>query len=263
MNWLVETWILRDIVRPALDVLIIAIILYQAYKLLMQTRTMHLIKAVFFIVLLYAIAYFFKLETLYWLLKSLSQFIIVAIVIVFQPELRKVFTRIGLGEWFKIRNRVSISHIESAVSAVEVLADRRRGALIVFSKSVNLKSIIETGTTINADVTSSLIVSLFAYDTPLHDGAVVIQGNKIVSAGCFLPLSKQPDIKKSFGTRHRAALGLSEETDAVVLISSEETGAMSIAYDSNIYYDLTVSEIKRLLTRLSSGRDRETEVELT
>ena len=118
---------------------------------------------------------------------------------------------------------------------------------------MNLKSIIETGTTINADVTASLIISLFEYDTPLHDGAIVIGGPKIIAAGCFLPLSKQEDIKQSFGTRHRAALGLSEESDSIVLVASEETGALSIAYDSNIYYDLPANEITSLINKIQAS----------
>ncbi|OQY36598.1 MAG: hypothetical protein B6229_09685 [Spirochaetaceae bacterium 4572_7] len=152
-----------------------------------------------------------------------------------------------------MRGRVSSSNIDSSVSAAQILADRRRGALIIFSRSMNLKGIIETGTTINADVTAALIISLFEYDTPLHDGAIVIGGNKIIAAGCFLPLSKQEDIKQSFGTRHRAALGLSEESDAIILIASEETGALSIAYDSNIYYDLPVEEITYLLNKIHTS----------
>ena len=116
--------------------------------------------------------------------------------------------------------------------------------------------ITDTGTRLNAELSSSLIVTVFGHDTPLHDGAVVIQGGRIVSAGCFLPLSEQQDIRKTFGTRHRAALGLSEETDAVIMIVSEETGAMSLAYDSKLYYDLTSAEVtKQLESLLDLGQE--------
>ena len=128
--------------------------------------------------------------------------------------------------------------------------------LVVFIRQNTLKDISETGTRLNADLSSSLLVTIFGHDTPLHDGAVIIQGGRIIAAGCFLPLSEQQDIRKTFGTRHRAALGLSEETDAVILIVSEETGAISLAYDSKLYYDLTSVEITRQLENLlDSGAD--------
>ena len=142
---------------------------------------------------------------------------------------------------------------------MEVLAGRQRGALIVFGRQVGLKNIIETGTRISADITSSLILTIFGHDTPLHDGAIILQGGKLLSAGCFLPLSEQSDIRRSFGTRHRAALGLAEETDAVVIIVSEETGAISLAYDANLYYDLTIGEVKLTLRRLLNIHEEEQE----
>ena len=122
--------------------------------------------------------------------------------------------------------------------------------LVVFPRRANIRHIIETGTRLNADISSSLIVSIFLYEAPLHDGAMIIQNNRIASAGCFLPLSEQSDIKKSFGARHRAALGMSEQTDAVVLVVSEETGAISLSYDGKIYYDLSPMEVTRTLKEL-------------
>lgn len=253
LDWLVEYWFIKDIVRPLIDVVVITIILYQIYKILVQTKTMHLVKGILSIVLLYLFALIFKIDTVLWVLTNITQVLMIAVVVVFQPELRKIFTKIGVSGLFNIRGRVTSNTIDSAVSSAQVLADRRRGALIVFSRSMNLKGIIETGTTLNADVTAALIISLFEYDTPLHDGAIVIGGGKIIAGGCFLPLSKQDDIKQSFGTRHRAALGLSEESDAIVLIASEETGALSIAFDSNIYYNLPASEITYLINKIQSS----------
>lgn len=259
LNWFIDYWLFRDIIRPIVDVLIITVILYQIYKILVQTKTMHLVKGILSVFILYLFALVFKIDTVLWVMKNLTQVLMMAIVVVFQPELRKIFTKIGVSGLFNMRGRVTSSNIDSAVSAAHVLAERNRGALIVFSRSMNLKGIIETGTTINADVTTSLIISLFEYDTPLHDGAIVIGGNKIVAAGCFLPLSKQEDIKQSFGTRHRAALGLSEESDAIVLIASEETGALSIAYESNIYYDLPLTEVTYILNKIQSSGSLELE----
>jgi diadenylate cyclase len=131
-----------------------------------------------------------------------------------------------------------------------MLSREKRGMLVVFSRRTNLRNVIETGTRLNADISSSLIVTVFEFDTPLHDGAMVIQHNRIVAAGCLLPLSEQLDIKKSFGTRHRAALGMSEQFDGVVLVVSEETGAISLAFDGKIYYDLSPIEVTRRLKEL-------------
>jgi diadenylate cyclase len=122
--------------------------------------------------------------------------------------------------------------------------------LAVFPRKINLKHIIETGTKLNAEISSSLIVTVFEFDGPLHDGAMVIQGGKIAAASCFLPLSERQDIRKNFGTRHRAALGMAEQSDAVTLIVSEESGAISLAYDAKLYYDLTSAEVTRKLMEL-------------
>ena len=136
------------------------------------------------------------------------------------------------------------------LNAAEVLAGRKRGALVVFSRKTGLKNIIDTGTRVNADLSSALILTIFGHDGPLHDGASVVTDGRLIAAGCFLPLSNQPDIRRSFGTRHRAALGMAEETDAVVLAVSEETGALSLAYDGSIFYDLNEEEIRRRLHEL-------------
>jgi len=133
------------------------------------------------------------------------------------------------------------------ITAAELLSQQKRGMLVVFPKKINIKNVIDTGTKINADISSSLIVAIYQYDGPLHDGAMVIQNGKIVAAGCLLPLSEQQDIKKSFGTRHRASLGMSEESDAAVLVVSEETGAISLAFDAKLYYDLSPIDVTRKL----------------
>jgi diadenylate cyclase len=122
--------------------------------------------------------------------------------------------------------------------------------LVVFPRKINIKSIIETGTRINAEISSSLIVAIFKFDGPLHDGAMIIQNGKLVAAGCLLPLSEQQNIRKSFGTRHRAGLGMSEQSDAVILIVSEETGTLSLAYDTKLVYDLSSTEVTRKLKEL-------------
>jgi diadenylate cyclase len=173
--------------------------------------------------------------------------LLIGFAIVFQPELRKIFLKLGQGKWFSFGDRSKHTYIESVLLAADMLSNQKRGMLAVFVRHTGLKDIMDTGTRLNADLSSSLIVTIFGHDTPLHDGAAIIQDGKIAAAGCFLPLSEQHDIKKTFGTRHRAALGLSEETDALVLIVSEETGAISLAYDSRLFYDLTMDQLTKTL----------------
>ncbi|WP_319561497.1 diadenylate cyclase CdaA [Marispirochaeta sp.] len=261
MEWLNQIWLFRDIIRPLLDILILSFIIYQIYQILVQTRAIQLVKGAFLMTLIYVLAFFLELTTLLWIMNGLATVLVIIIAIVFQPELRNIFTTIGRGEWLRLQNRGTSYQLDSVLNAVEVLAGRQRGALIVFSLKVGLKNIIETGTRLNADISSSLILTIFGHDTPLHDGAIVLQGGDIVSAGCFLPLSEQSDIRRSFGTRHRAALGLAEETDAVVLIVSEETGAVSLAYNANLYYDLTINEVRLTLRRLLNIHEDEREEE--
>jgi diadenylate cyclase len=178
---------------------------------------------------------------------------VIALAIIFQPELRKIFMHLGQGRIFRVSQQPKASQIESSITACEILAQSRRGALIVFSRNVGLKEIADKGVRLDAIVSTSLLVTIFAHDNPLHDGAVIIQENRIASAASFLPLSDQQDIKKSFGSRHRAALGITEESDAVVLVVSEETGALSLAYDSKLYYGLTSDQLRTRLARLLEG----------
>jgi diadenylate cyclase len=231
-------------------VALLAFLLYKAYELLVRTQAVQLVKGAGFLVLVYGIAFFFKLTTLRWILTMLGPGIFVAIAIVFQPELRKIIMRLGQGELFRPDHRPRIGQLEAVVTAAEILARQKRGMLVVFPRKINIRNIVDTGTRINAEISSGLIVTVFEFDGPLHDGAMVIQNGRIAAAGCFLPLSEQQDIRKSFGTRHRAALGMSEQSDAVVLVASEETGAISLAYDAKLYYDLSPLEVTRKLKEL-------------
>jgi diadenylate cyclase len=239
-----------NLLRPVLDVAILAFLFYKAYELLVKTQAVQIVRGVFFLALVYGGAALFKLTTLQWILSFLAPGLFIAIAIVFQPELRKIIIRLGQGELFRTDIRPKISQIEAVITAAEILSQQRRGALVVFPRRVNIKNIIETGTRLNAEISSSLIVTVFEFDTPLHDGAMIIQNGRIVAAGCFLPLSEQQDIRKSFGTRHRASLGMSEQSDAVVLVVSEETGAISLAFDGKLYYDLSGIEATRKLREL-------------
>jgi len=259
LDWLTRNWLFREFIIPSLDVLLLAYLIFKTYQILVQTRAIQLIKGALLIGLVYLLAFFLHLTTFLWILNMLVPGLVIAMAIVFQPELRRIFTRIGQSDWFWMNYRVRSHHVEAVINAVEILSAHKRGALIVFSRNVGLNTIIETGTRLNAELSSALILTIFVESTPLHDGAIVISENKIVAAGCFLPLSDQPDIRRSFGTRHRAALGLAEETDAIILIVSEENGAISLSYDANLLYDLSVQEISDRLKMLLNFREDEKE----
>ncbi|HOZ72614.1 MAG TPA: diadenylate cyclase CdaA [Spirochaetales bacterium] len=242
--------------RPALDIAILAYLLYAMYRLLIKTQAVQLAKGAALLVFVYAGAFFLKLETLSWVLNLLAPGLVIAMAIIFQPELRKIFIKLGQGGIFKRGQGPRSTQLDAILHAAELLAEKRRGALIAFVRFVALDDIVERGTRIDGEVSSALILSIFEYDTPLHDGALIVKEGRILAAGCFLPLSEQRDIKRSFGTRHRAALGLTESADAVVLIVSEETGAISLAYDARLYYNLGLPALRKRLGQLleSSGK---------
>ena len=250
MEWFQRFNSIYDPVRPILDVAILSFLLYKGYGLLVKTQAVQLVKGAILLAMVYGLAALFKLSTLQWLLNVIAPWLFIAAAIVFQPELRKIIIRLGQGELFRPDSRPRLGLLEAVVTSAEILSREKRGMLVVFPRRHNIRSIIDTGTRLNADISSSLIVTVFEFDTPLHDGAMVIQNNRILSAGCLLPLSEQQDIKKSFGTRHRAALGMSEQSDAVILVVSEESGAISLAYDSKIYYDHSPIEVTRKLREL-------------
>ncbi|MCQ2578463.1 MAG: diadenylate cyclase CdaA [Treponema sp.] len=234
--------------KPILDVGILAVIIYKTYEMLSKTNGV--IKAVIIVLGSYAIATILQLETILWLLNIIAPGLVIGFAIIFQPELRKIFLRLGQSQWFAFGTRSKHTYVDSVLLAAEMLSKQRRGMLCVFLRHTKLENVVNTGTKLNADISTNLLMTIFSMDTALHDGACFIQGNKVVAAGCFLPLSEQYDIKKTFGTRHRAALGVCEVSDAVVLIVSEESGAISLAYDSKLHYDLTTQEARKVLENL-------------
>lgn len=242
--------IIYEKIIPVLDIGILAFLFYKTYDFISKTNSIQIVKAVILVLGAYGIAIFLRLNTIVWLMNFIAPMLIVAFAVIFQPEIRKLFLRLGQNQWFAFGTRSKDTYIDSVLTAAEMLSKQKRGMLAVFLRHTKLDNILGTGTRLNADLSSSLLVTIFGHDTPLHDGACFIQGNKITAAGCFLPLSEDYNIKKTFGTRHRAALGLSEVSDAVVLVVSEETGALSLCYDSKINYDLTVEEVRKVLENL-------------
>lgn len=245
-------------INSILDIAVLAFFIYMIYRILIKTRATTLLRGLVILGGVYIIATILQLSTVLMIAKQWGFVIVIVIVIVFQPELRKIFTRLARSGFLKSSTSYSPG-VDRIIDAAEILAENRRGALIVFERKVGLKDIADTGTLLNADISTNLLVTIFQHDTALHDGAVLVNNGKLSAAGCFLPLSEQSDIKKSFGTRHRAALGASESSDAVILIVSEESGAISLAYESNLYYDLSVHEIKRTLTEYLEDRNLDPE----
>ncbi len=236
-----------DFIRPVLDIGILTFILYKTFDFITKTNAMQILKAAVIVAFAYAIVRILNLDTMLWIFNIVAPGLIIGFVIVFHPEIRKIFLKLGQTEWLAFGARSRHTYVDSVLIAAESLSQQRRGMLVVFLRNTKLDNIMDTGTRLNADLSSSLLITIFAHDTALHDGAVFIQNGKVLAAGCFLPLSEQYDIKKTFGTRHRAALGMCENSDAIVLVVSEETGAISLAYDSKLHYDLTNEQLTRIL----------------
>ena len=243
-----------DYLKMMAETAILTYIIYKLYLAVAETRAKEIAVFLLGVVVLYGFSYVLDLKVILTLLKFLLVPIVMFLGVFYAPELRRSFSGSRRRGIFR-SSQTSASQLDSVLNACANLVTKKRGALIIFPRHTDLKSIYETGTKLNADLSANLILTIFDHDTPLHDGACVIQGGKCTYAACYLPLSKQTSIQDTFGTRHRAALGLSEESDAVILIVSEETGAISLAYNANIYYDLDTDRIKSMLIMLLSGKD--------
>ena len=243
-----------DYLKMMAETAILTYIIYKLYVAVAETRAKEIAVFLLGVVVLYGFSYVLDLKVILTLLKFLLVPIVMFLGVFYAPELRRSFSGSRRRGIFR-SSQTSASQLDSVLNACANLVTKKRGALIIFPRHTDLKSIYETGTKLNADLSANLILTIFDHDTLLHDGACVIQGGKCTYAACYLPLSKQTSIQDTFGTRHRAALGLSEESDAVILIVSEETGAISLAYNANIYYDLDTDRIKSMLIMLLSGKD--------
>lgn len=249
--------------EPVVDILVTTGILYAAYQIIVKTNAMQIVRAGFLILIVYVLAYVLRLNVLVWILGKVAPALAVGLAIVFQPEIRKLILKLGQFDWRPFAQRSKHTYADAVVIAAETLSKKKKGMLVVFQRGTKLDNYIESGTMLNADISSALLVTIFSFETPLHDAACIVDNGKIIAAGCFLPLSERFDIKKTFGTRHRAAIGMSEQTDAVVLIVSEETGAMSIACDSTFYYDLTTEQLSATLNKLLDMSEKNKTIENT
>lgn len=235
-----------------IDVLLVTYAIYKALVFIRNTRTMQLVKGLAVFMVVMYLSYVLNLHTIHYLLSNVIQVGILAILILFQPEFRRGLEQIGrtsMGKWFNFEEQKDTQEkaliISEVVKSCQFMSKRRIGALIIIERDLKLNEIIDTGIKLNADVSSELLVNIFIPKTPLHDGAVIIRDNKVVSAACFLPLSQNPNLSKELGTRHRAGLGISEESDAVVVIVSEETGNISVAVNG----ELSVNASGEILTK--------------
>ena len=244
-----------------IDVFIVAIILYYLINLIRETRAMQLVKGIIFLFIVFFMSQWLKLNALNYILGGAMQIGAFALVVIFQPELRKLLERMGrfnVGNIIDFAADTSDEELQRVIESISVAAanmsENRTGALIVMERSTRLGEFISTGTMLDANVSSGLLENIFVPNTPLHDGAVIIRNNKIVTAGCLLPLTANNNLSRDLGTRHRAAIGLSEVTDAVIIVVSEETGKISIALNGSLTRNLSKESLSKALTKIISQK---------
>ncbi len=239
------------------DIAVVAIVIYICVRIIRETRAMQLVKGIVFLSVVFLIVNLLNMEASSYIFGSIFSNILLIVVIIFSPELRNILEQIGKGTARKsfstlIHPGVAVelkeieNAIEATIKACSNMSDDKVGALIVFENETLLGNIIQSGTLVDAKVTRELVENIFYPKTPLHDGAMVIRNGRVYAAGCILPLTKK-DVKSSFGTRHRAAIGLSEESDAVVVVVSEETGAISIARGGVLSHNISDGDLRDVL----------------
>lgn len=232
-----------------LDIIIVAYLIYKVIWFVRKTNSNNIAKGIVFILIALWLSYIFNLTMINFLLRRTVELGLIALLILFQPELRRLLERVGRG--FSSRRTLSSPILEDAIAqtvlACTEMSSSRTGALVIFERREKLSSIMSTGTIINSDVSAELIKNLFYNKAPLHDGAVIIRDGRIAAAGCVLPLTQSTNLSKELGMRHRAGIGLSEQSDAVVIIVSEETGAISVAVEGMLKRHLTGPNLDKLL----------------
>ena len=237
MNWI-----------AVLDILIAAFVIYQALVFIQGRRAMHMVVGVGLVVLFFYFSRWTRLDTVSWLLSTMLPYFVFIIIIVFQSEIRRALAHFGQSAFPSGLSRINRTEsTEEIILSVEKLSSTRTGALIVIERNIGLRSYIESGVALDAVLSYDLLVTIFNHDLPLHDGAVIIQNNRIAAAACFLPLTVKPRLSKDLGTRHRAAIGITEETDAIAIVVSEETGSLSLAHDGQIERGLTIDALRSRL----------------
>ena len=251
------TWtIIENVWRPALEILILTVGIYYAFRFIRGTRGAPVVTGFLVVLLtLVMVTYLLKLEVLQWILGAFSAFFAVAVVVLFQPELRRMLAELGNLPLFATA-REQRENIEVIVKTVERLADVRIGALIAIEQSIQLQEAVESGVLVDCEATPEMLETIFFPNNAIHDGGVIIKGDRIAYAACIFPLTQRQDLSTSLGTRHRAAIGLSEETDAAIVAVSEETGAVSYAYKGQLSRAVTLEELRAFLTSVLVKPDK-------
>lgn len=234
-----------------LDILIVSILVYELLKLIRGTRAVQLAIGIAAIVGLFYLSQGLQLETLNWLIRNIIGYVVFAAIVLLQADIRRALVHLGRGRLFRRfeGKNADDDTVEELVVATTTLSAKKTGAIIVIERAIGLRNYIESGITLDAQLTYDLLVSIFQPTSPLHDGAVIVQGDRIAAAACFLPLTINPRLNRELGSRHRAAIGVTEENDSVAIVVSEETGKISVVEDGDIEHDI---ESERLRARLKS-----------
>ena len=239
-----------------LDIALVSFLIYELLMLIRGTRAMQMALSGGFLIALFFLSRWFELETVNWLIRNLAAYVVFAIIVLFQADIRRALAHFGRAPFFRYFQRASSTDetIEELVVAATALAARRTGAIIVIERQIGLRNYIEGGIPLDALITYDLLASIFQPGSPLHDGAVIVQGDRVAAAACFLPLSVNPPVSRELGTRHRAALGLTEENDAVAIVISEESGTISLAINGELERGLSGDGLHVRLRSLLGGR---------
>lgn len=252
--------------NDVLDILIVTFVIYKLLDFISETRAQQLVKGLAIIIVAYFASDFLKLHTMTWLLRGTFTIGIFALIVVFQPEIRRALEKMGRTH-LTSRARSDIDKekakhvVDEITSAVDSFSKSKTGALIVFEREIILKDISETGTVVKADVSKELLGNLFYVGSPLHDGAVIIRGDKILAAGCVLPLTEDKELNKSLGTRHRAGIGITENSDCLTVIVSEETGVISVAENGRLERFLDKKSLQKILLDMYLSDDNATSLD--
>ena len=246
--------------QDIIDIAIVTFVFYRLLLLIKGTRAFHMLMGLVVLFVTFVISRWAGLYTLDWLIQSFGSYIVLALIILFQPEIKKALAQMGQNPLTQRLIQMEESkYIEEIIRASVSMASKKIGAIIVIERNTELKDLVEMGIQLDARITRELLTSIFLPYSPIHDGAVIIKGDRIAAAGCFLPLTLSADVSKSLGTRHRAAIGVTEETDAVVIVVSEETGDISVSIDGNIMRKLDTSALRRVLMNIfqqQKGKDK-------
>lgn len=237
-------------VQDAFDIAVIAFLSYRALDLIRGTRAARMLLGLVVVFIVFFLSQAFDLYTVNWVLDTFLSSILLVIVVIFQSDIRRALTQVGSGPFFGGDHGLQRGDVDEVVRAAVTMATKRIGGLVVFERDVGLSEYIEGGTTVDAAISRELILSIFLTASPIHDGAIIISERRIAAAGCFLPLTTNPNVSKALGTRHRAAIGVTEETDAVVLVVSEEDGRISLVTDGRLTRDLDAANLRDKLEQL-------------